>query len=324
MGFDMSTLFGTSLADYGHPIFKRDGYKCVYCGYIGKSFQNWRQLCISRLRPKSAGGTRADYNLVTACHFCISAISRMEFDGALTDDEIMEQRQEYVSGRLKEFYHFWSGEVTDKDAVLPPEQGGAYLPHPLVLKLGTLELTDQQLLEISDANGILQIELTAKGELVIMPPTGYPGWERETELTVQVSIWAKQDGTGVVSGPSGGFRLPNGSLCAPDVSWVNRQRLEAWRKEQAEKPEENRGRFPGLCPDFVLELRSESDTLASVQRKMEEYLENGARLGWLIDDIQKRVHIYRPNQPPEVLENPEIVSGEAVLPGFELKVREIW
>ena len=206
----------------------------------------------------------------------------------------------------------------------PPERDNVGLPNPLLLDVSSLELTDRQLEKISADNGDLSLELTAKGELVIMPPTGYPGWERETELTVQVSIWAKQDGTGVVSGPSGGFRLPNGALYAPDVSWVNRQRLEAWRKEQAEKPEENRGRFPGLCPDFVLELRSESDTLASVQRKMEEYMENGARLGWLIDPTQRRVHIYRPGEPAEVLENPATVPGEPVLPGFELNVQEIW
>ena len=118
--------------------------------------------------------------------------------------------------------------------------------------------------------------------------------------------------------------MSNGALYAPDVSWVNRERRDAWRQEQAALPQEQRRSFPDLCPDFVLELRSPNDTLASVQRKMEEYLENGARLGWLIDPINRRVHVYRPGEPVATLESPETVSGDPVLPGFELNLVEIW
>ena len=163
----------------------------------------------------------------------------------------------------------------------PPVEapGSPHLSYPLLLDVSSLKLTDRQLEQISVDNGSLQLELTAKGELVIMPPSGDPGQFQETELSRQVSNWARQDGSGVTSGSSGGFRLPNGALYVPDVSWVTKERLEAWRREREEVPEENRGSFPGLCPDFVLELRSPGDTLISVQRKMQEYMENGAPAG---------------------------------------------
>ena len=202
--------------------------------------------------------------------------------------------------------------------------GGLHLPCPLLLDVSSLQLTDRQLEKISVDNGALQLELTAKGELVIMPPSGDPGSFQETELARQVSNWARQDGTGITYGPSGGFRLPNGALYAPDVSWVTSERLEAWRREREEFPKENRGSFPGLCPDFVLELRSQGDTLISLQRKMQEYLENGARLGWLIDPINKQVHVYRPGEAVIILDEPETVSGDPVLPGFVLQLQEIW
>ena len=118
--------------------------------------------------------------------------------------------------------------------------------------------------------------------------------------------------------------MPNGAIYAPDVSWVVRERLDAWRSERAERPEVSRGSFPELCPDFVLELRSEGDTLASLQRKMDECLENGVRLGWLIDPVNRRVYVYRPGEPVDVLDSPETISGEPVMPGFEWDLREIW
>ena len=198
------------------------------------------------------------------------------------------------------------------------------MPYPLLLDVSSLKLTDQQLEQISADNGNLQLELTAKGELVVLPPTGDPDSFREARLTTRVDNWAMQDGSGITSGPSGGFRLPNGAVYAPDVSWVLGERLEAWRNDQEDSFEGSRGGFPGLCPDFVLELRSRSDTLASLQRIMEEYLENGARLGWLVDPINRRVHVYRPGEPVEIVENPETISGDPVLPGFELDLNEIW
>ena len=205
-----------------------------------------------------------------------------------------------------------------------PELRWAGMPHPVLLDVSSLKLTDQQLEKIFSDNVDLQFELTAKGELVIMAPSGEGVAERENELAGQVRNWAKGDGTGISYGPTGGFRMSTGALLVPDASWVNRERRDAWRQEQAELPEKERRRFPDLCPDFVLELRSEGDTLAGLQRKMDEYLENGARLGWLIDPLNLRVYVYRPGEPVEVLESPETISGEPVLPGFELDLREIW
>ena len=208
--------------------------------------------------------------------------------------------------------------VTDSE----PNRTG--LPHPLLLNLSCLELTDDQIAQISADNSDLQFELTAKGELAIMPPTRYPGWDKEMELARQFANWAKEEGTGLVSGPSGGFRLPNGALFAPDVSWTLKSRIDEWLSTLEGSSSGERVGFPALCPDFVLELRSPGDTVISLDRKMEEYLENGARLGWLIDPLNRRVYIYRPGEPVEVLESPEAVSGEPVLPGFELDLREIW
>ncbi len=202
----------------------------------------------------------------------------------------------------------------------------SHLPNPLLLDLSSLNLTDRQLEKISLDNEPLQLELTAKGELVIMPPSNPPGGWKEGELYYQVTHWAKQNGAGVTFGASTGFRLPNRALRAPDVSWVRRERWDTWLAEHPEGRQHDADAevFTGICPDFVLELRSPTDTLAYQRRKMEEYMENGCRLGWLIDPVQKRVHIYRPGVETETLDEPATVSDETVLPGFELDLREIW
>jgi len=189
---------------------------------------------------------------------------------------------------------------------------------PLVLQLApVINLTDDQLLELCAVNRDLRIERTSEGDLVIMPPTGGETSTGNAELTWSFVSWAKADATGVVFDSSGGFRLPNGAMRAPDVAWVRRSRWEALTPEQ-------RRHFPPLCPDFVLELRSPSDRLADVQAKMEEYLENGAQLGWLIDPLERKVHVYRPDAPVEVLDNPQAVSGDPLLPGFVLELGKMW
>nr|MBA2277271.1 Uma2 family endonuclease [Chloroflexia bacterium] len=129
--------------------------------------------------------------------------------------------------------------------------------------------------------------------------------------------WAKRDGTGVSYDSSGGFTLPNGATLAPDASWVRRSRLETLSAEDIEK-------YLPLCPDFVIELRSPSDQLRTVRHKMREWIDNGARLGWLIEPFSKRVEIFRPDAPVQRLDAPAMVSGDPVLPGFELEMREIW
>ncbi len=189
---------------------------------------------------------------------------------------------------------------------------------PLVLRLRpVVDLTGDQLLELSSLNGDLRLELTAKGELIIMPPTGTETGDRDSEINMQLRLWTKHDGTGVAFSSSTGFTLPNGAIRSPDASWVLLSRIEALTAEQYRK-------YAPLCPDFVIELHSPSDSLRAAQEKMREYLENGARLGWLMDPEHKRIYVYRPDTLVRELENPETVSGEPVLPGFTLNLREVW
>jgi Uma2 family endonuclease len=199
----------------------------------------------------------------------------------------------------------------------PAVEPDVALPYRLALDVRALEMTEDQLLKLCSDNGDLRLELTADRELIIMPPVFSEGGWQEQELSLQVGIWAKQDGTGRVFSPSAGFTLTNGAVRAPDVSWILLSRWEALS-------EADRGGFAKICPDFVVELRSQSDSLRDVQDKMLEYLENGARLGWLIDPQNRRVHIYRPGQAVEILEEPAAVSADPVLPGFVLDLSAIW
>ncbi len=188
---------------------------------------------------------------------------------------------------------------------------------PLVLRLRpAIKLSDRQLAELSDLND-LRLELSAKGDLEIMPPTyGWTG-NKESRVNARLDAWAERDGTGVVFSPNAGFRLPNGAIRSPDASWVRRSRI-------AELPEQHRRKFLPLCPDFVGELRSSSDRLSVIQAKMQEYMDNGARLGWLIDPLEQQVYVYRAGASPERLDEPLSLSGDPLLPGFVLDLRGIW
>jgi len=189
---------------------------------------------------------------------------------------------------------------------------------PIVMHLRpVVEMTDDQFFEFCQINRDLRIECTAQGELLIMPPAGWETSERNSEIGMQLRLWAKRDGTGAVTDSSGGFKLPNGATRSPDAAWITRSRLTALTAEQRKK-------FLPLCPDFALELRSPTDSLMALQAKMQEYLDNGAQLGWLIDPIQRRVYVYRPQKPVEILENPDTISGDPVLPGFTLDLCPIW
>jgi Uma2 family endonuclease len=188
---------------------------------------------------------------------------------------------------------------------------------PFKLNIQETRLTEEQFVRLCQENSDLRIELTARGELVIMPPTGLESGRRNTKLTQRLANWAETDGTGIVCDSSTLFTLPNGAKRSPDASWVQQARWDAL-------PARERTGFGLLCPDFVVELRSPTDRLADLQEKMQEYLDNGARLGWLIDPLEKRVYVYRPDQPVEVLDDPPTVNGGPVLPGFVLHVRELW
>jgi Uma2 family endonuclease len=189
---------------------------------------------------------------------------------------------------------------------------------PLVLRLEpVLHLSDDQLLALCAINRDLWIERNAKGELLLMPPAGSEAGEQEGRIAVRLGTWAERDGTGVFISSSGGFRLPNGAVRAADAAWVARSRWEAI-------PAEERKKFAPLVPDFVIELRSPSDRLGDLQGKMEEWIANGVRLGWLIDPGPRHVYVYRLGAPVERLENPAELSGDPLLPGFVLDLREIW
>ena len=179
-------------------------------------------------------------------------------------------------------------------------------------------MTEEQFVEFCAQNRELRIERTAEGALEIMLPaptvTGY----RNAEITGQLGIWARQDGRGEGFGSSAGFTLANGAIRSPDLSWFLRSRLIAMNEEE-------RKGFWRICPDFVVELRSETDRLGRLQAKMQEYIDNGARLGWLIDPIGgRRVYVYRPGAAVEALDAPQTLSGEPELAGFALDLRAIW
>jgi Uma2 family endonuclease len=188
---------------------------------------------------------------------------------------------------------------------------------PLKLNIQAAKLTEKQFRRLCQENPELRIELTAQQELVIMPPTGSETGRRNSTLTQRLANWSETDGTGVVFDSSTLFTLPNGAKRSPDVSWVKKERWDVLTREQREG-------FAPLCPDFVVELRSRTDRLLDLQDKMREYIANGVRLGWLIDPLDKRVYVYRPGQPVETLDDPATLSGDPILPGFVLHVRELW
>jgi Uma2 family endonuclease len=179
------------------------------------------------------------------------------------------------------------------------------------------KVSDEEFAELCRLNPELQIERTSEGELVIVAPTGGKTGRRNAKLTVAIGLWAERNGTGQSFDSSTLFSLPNGARRSPDLSWIRNERWEALSAEQQEQ-------FPPLCPDFVVELRSKTDSLKSLTEKMKEYIANGAELGWLIDPLERKVHIYRPGLAVEILSDPEAVSGEPLLKGFVLDVRSLW
>jgi Uma2 family endonuclease len=186
----------------------------------------------------------------------------------------------------------------------------------LALNFKNVGITAEQFSQLCRDNRDLSMELTAQKELIIMAPKGWmTGW-RENILSTDLTIWAQKDGTGMCLSPDTTYRLPNGAMRGPDASWVRRDRLAAFTKDELEK-------FLPLCPDFVAEIMSPTDALSEVQDKMAEYVANGARLGWLIDPYEARVYIYRPGNSIECLENPITISGESVLSGFVFNVAKI-
>ncbi len=193
------------------------------------------------------------------------------------------------------------------------------LSSPIVVLIPpSMQMTDEQFFEFCQVNRDLRIERNKLGEVSIMPPTGSETGNRNFNIALQVGIWAEQDGTGICFDSSTGFKLSTGAERSPDVSWIKLERWNTLDREQQQK-------FAPICPDFVIELRSASDSLQPLKDKMEEYMrEPGIQLGWLIDRKNRKVYIYRPGQPEECLENPASISGDRILPGFVLNTSKVW
>ncbi|MBD2653284.1 Uma2 family endonuclease [Synechocystis sp. FACHB-383] len=195
--------------------------------------------------------------------------------------------------------------------------------HPKSLSLNipeelALQVTPAQFAVLAAENRDLRLERTATGVLIVNPPTGGETGNRNAKIITQLGVWGEANDTlGIAFDSSTGFELPNGANRSPDASWLARER---W---QTLTPKQRQGFIP-LCPDFVVELRSPTDSLKKIQEKMQEYMENGTKLGWLIDPKNRRVEIYRSCEAVEVLENPSTLSGETVLPGFILSLQRIF
>ncbi|WP_449418650.1 Uma2 family endonuclease [Phormidium nigroviride] len=180
-----------------------------------------------------------------------------------------------------------------------------------------VKLTDDQFYQLCRDNPDVKFERNAKGEIIVMPPTGGETGKYNAGITADFVIWNRQTKLGEVFDSSTCFKFPNGADRSPDVSWIKQERWDALTPQQKEK-------FPPIAPDFVLELMSPTDNLKETQSKLQEYIDNGVRLGWLINRKTRRVEIYRQGQDVEVLQSPTELSGEDVLPGFVLNLQTIW
>jgi Uma2 family endonuclease len=178
-------------------------------------------------------------------------------------------------------------------------------------------MTQDEFFDFCQLNADKRFERTAEGELIIMAPSGGDAGFQDTEVSRQLANWAIACGKGKAMGPSGGFILPSGANRAPDASWLSPEQMAALTPAQRKK-------FLPVCPFFLIEVKSPSDSLKKLQDKMDEYVANGCRLGWLIDPDSRQVHIYRPGQPPQALDDPQAVSGDPELPGFVLELDPVW
>jgi Uma2 family endonuclease len=181
----------------------------------------------------------------------------------------------------------------------------------------SVHLQNEQFFDFCHLNEELKVERSVQGDYEIRMPTGWETGRKNLSLAAQLYIWAEQDGSGLTSDSSTGFVLPNGAIRSPDAAWVKKSRLATLTSEQKQK-------FLPLCPDFVIELRSPTDNIKTLQAKILEYQENGASLGWLIDPVEKQVFVYQPEKEVISLEQPEFLTADDVLPGFRLDLKKIW
>ena len=187
----------------------------------------------------------------------------------------------------------------------------------LTIDIEAINLSDEQFFQLCQKNRDLKFERNAKGDLIIMPPTGGETGKRNAGITSQLWLWNQQYKLGIAFDSSTGFKLPSGANRSPDASWIPLQKWQSLTPSQQQK-------FLPLAPDFVIELLSPTDTLEDTQKKMQEYLENGTKLGWLINPKKKQIEVYRQGKETEILDNPQNISGENILPDFQLDLELIW
>ena len=192
----------------------------------------------------------------------------------------------------------------------------AYIP-PELIALTHRTVTPEEFEQLCAEYDEWRLELTSTGELIVMPGTSLQTGRRNANLTSQLVVWTEKDATGVCFDSSAMFALPNNARRSPDASWVKSEKWDNLSETQQDS-------FAPICPDFVVELRSKSDRLQFLRNKMTEYIANGASLGWLIDPFNRQVYVYRPNEEVVTLINPESVSGDPLLPGFELNLAKLW
>jgi Uma2 family endonuclease len=187
----------------------------------------------------------------------------------------------------------------------------------LTIDIEAINLSDEQFFLLCQKNRDLRFERNAKGDLIIMPPTGGETGKRNAGITSQLWLWNQQYKLGIAFDSSTGFKLPSGANRSPDASWIPLETWESLTSAQKQK-------FLPLAPDFVIELLSPTDTLEDTQKKMQEYIENGTKLGWLINPKKKQIEVYRQGKEKEILSNPQTISGENILPDFQLDLELIW
>jgi Uma2 family endonuclease len=196
--------------------------------------------------------------------------------------------------------------------------GLSLLDLPLPIKIvPAAPVSDDEFLAFARANEPYRFERNPLGEIIVMTPVGRRGGRRELSLALELELWAGSDGRGEVDGSNTGWNLPDGWTLSPDASWTSKERLQLFSAEEQEK-------FLPLCPDFVAEVRSQSDAISVVKEKMERWIANGAQLGWLIDPYAATVYLYRPGQPPKTLHQPEVLEGEGPIAGFRLEMERFW
>jgi Uma2 family endonuclease len=189
---------------------------------------------------------------------------------------------------------------------------------PLPFRLRTEKrMTDEELIRFSRLNRPLHMEQEADGEIVVMTPAGFGGGRVTQRINRFLDEWAERDGRGVTTGAETGYRMPNGSMRAPDAAWLSERRVAALTERE-------KAGYPPLCPEFIVEVRSPSDRMEDQRAKMQEWMANGAELGWLFDLDTRSVEIYRPGESPEALHDPSSVQGSGPVAGFELVLSRVW